>query len=177
MLFFRQLSRKVTTVHHHWMLWRWILANPQQVFKNFRVQKSEPFCAVHSPSLPKCWFHVNVPHFFLFGESSGFIPSTSTENENNIRWHKCGVIRSTLGEAPCFFSKAKQASWDKTVSLEVAIWVSGRVIRVLILTPINDKKSFQTISPFMTGSISFYFLHNNTICVFYIYIYICKYSR
>ena len=38
---------------------------------------------------------------------------------------------------------------------------------------INDKKSFQKLSPFMTGSISFYFLHNNTICV----VFVCEYRE
>ena len=109
--------------------------------------------------------------FFVWGIKWIHSLNYSTENENNFSGMSVWCNSEHFRRGAVFFSKAKQASWDKTVSLEVAIWLLGRVIRVLILTQINDKKSFQTISPFLTGSSSFYFLHNNTTSIFYV----CKY--
>ena len=112
--------------------------------------------------------------FFCWGNQGDSVPKLL-----NWKWEQkppacqCGVIQSTVFfMAPCFFfAKQNKHFGDKTVSLEVAIWISGRVIRVLILTQFLIRNHFKNYLLLWQA------VFHSTFYTIIQYVYICKFRE
>ena len=114
---------------------------------------------------------------FLLGESMGFSPSTT---QLKMRTKTTGMSVWCNSEhrvflAPCFFLQSKASILGQNSFSRACDMSFRKSYTSFDPDTILDKKSFQKLSPFMTGCISFYFLHNNTICVYFMYATIEKY--